>query len=76
MLTYAQAKIRIVKTDGKLLVAAFNPFINVATDHLAGARNGAEVARVHGTGKISLALCRKVPVGMGKGAAHADHNAS
>lgn len=59
-----------------VLVAAFNPFINVATDHLAGARNGAKVARVHGTGKISLALCRKVPVGMGKGAAHADHNAS
>lgn len=44
-------------------------------DHLAGARNGAKVAWAHSTGKISLALCREVLVGMGKCAAHTNQNA-
>ena len=75
-LPHAQAKICVVKANGKLLVVAFDLLKNVATDHLAGARNGAKVARAHSAGKISLALCREVLVGMGKCAAHADHNAS
>ena len=72
---HAQTKVRIVKADGELLVVASDLLKYVATDHLAGARYGAKVARAHGTGKVALALCREVLIGMGKCAAHTDHNA-
>ena len=55
-LPHAQAKIRIVKADGEFLVVASDLLKYAASDHLAGARYGAKVARAHGTGKIALTL--------------------
>lgn len=72
----AQAKVCVVKANGEFLVIAADLLKYVASHHLAGTRHGAKVARAHGTGKIALALCREVLVGMGKCAAHANHNAS
>ena len=74
-LPHAQAKVCVVKTDGEFLAVASDLLKYVASDHLADTRHGAKVARAHGTGKIALALCREVLIGMGKCAAHADHNA-
>lgn len=75
-LPHAQTKVRVVKANGEFLVIASDLLKYVAMDHLAGARNGTKVARAHSTGKIALALCREVLVGMGKRAAHANQNAS
>ena len=58
-LPYAQAKVRVVKADGEFLVVASDLLKYIATDHLAGARYGAEVAGAHGAGKIALALCKR-----------------
>ena len=74
-LPHAQAKVCVVKTDGEFLVVAADALKYVASHHLAGTRHGAKVARAHGTGKIALALCREVLVGMGKCATHANQNA-
>ena len=71
-LPHAQAKVRVVKTDGEFLVIASDLLKYVASDHLTGARYGAKVARAHSAGKIALALCREVLVGMGKCATHAN----
>ena len=75
-LPHAQAKIRIVKTDGEFLVITADLLKYITSDHLAGTRHGTKVARTHSAGKIALALCREVLVGMGKCATHANQNAS
>ena len=54
-LPHAQTKVRIVEADGEFLVVASDLLKYIATDHLAGARYGAEVAGAHGAGKIVLA---------------------
>ena len=74
-LPYAQAKVCVVKSNGEFLVVAADALKYVASDHLAGTRYGAKVTGAHSAGKIALALCREVLVGMGKCAAHANHNA-
>ena len=74
-LPHAQAKVCVLKTDGKFLVIASDLLKYVASDHLTGARYDAKVARTHGAGKIALALCREILVGMGKSATHATQNA-
>ena len=56
---HAQAKVRVVKTDGEFLVVAANLPKYVAADHLTSARYGTEVAGAHGAGKIALALCKR-----------------
>ena len=73
---HAQAKVRVVKANRKLLVIASDSLKHIAADHLTGARHGTKVARTHSTGKIALTLCREVLVGMSKCATHADQNAS
>ena len=74
-LPHAQTKVRVVKADGEFLVVASDPLKYVASHHLAGTRYGAKVTGAHSAGKIALALCREVLVGMGKCATHANQDA-
>ena len=73
---HAQAKVSVVKTDGKFLVVAADLLKYVASHHLTGTCYGAKVTRTYGAGKIALALCREILVGMGKCATHTNQYAS